>query len=82
MVKLQVANPSRSNVAQVSSSMTTIATQMGGGLPVIKLLQQGIELHLSLAIGPKITNLSNHSQGIIFFVKEPMKSCRLGICTL
>ena len=47
MVKLQAAKPSRSNVACVSSSITTTATQMEGGLPVIKLLQQGIDLHLT-----------------------------------
>ena len=37
VVKLQAAKPSRSNAA----------TQMEGGLPVIKLLQQGIDLHLT-----------------------------------
>ena len=45
MVKLQAAKPSRSDVTCVSSSITTTATQMEGGLPVIKLLQQGIDLH-------------------------------------
>lgn len=47
VVKLQAAKPSHSNVARVSSSITTIATQMEGGLPVIKLLQQGIDLLLT-----------------------------------
>lgn len=50
-------------------------------------VQQGIDLHLTTTpvtgwISPKITNLSNHSQGIIFFVKEPMKSCRLDMYTV